>query len=237
MRFCRKYSLHLISDEIYAMSKYESSDAEAVPFVSILSIPPEMPTSHIHVVYGASKDFSSNGLRLGCIYTQNSKVLAGCFSVGIFAKVSGVSDRLWLSLLEDEKFLSWYFAENSIRLAKGRDTVVEWLEAHNVPYVKGSNAGYFIWADFRAFLPPPSEAFESDEKRERALTQAMVDGGLFLATGESFGGEEPGYYRVTFSAPPEQLKLGLERLDNILKKFQNKDAYAELGLKKLALDS
>jgi aspartate/methionine/tyrosine aminotransferase len=58
MKFCERHKLHLISDEIYALSVWESPDLpDPVPFKSVLSINAAqiMDPGKIHVVWGLSK--------------------------------------------------------------------------------------------------------------------------------------------------------------------------------------
>lgn len=98
-----------------------------------------------------------------------------------------------------------------------------------------SNAGFFIWADFSEYLPPKSEVYASDIDRERKLSQALIDGGVYMASGEMFGGEEPGWFRITFANPPEELALGLKRLEKILEKFRKEDVYSGVAVGKLSL--
>jgi aspartate/methionine/tyrosine aminotransferase len=54
---CQKYNIHLISDEIYALSVFEVEGLESTPFTSVLSIDPTglLRTDQIHVLYGMSK--------------------------------------------------------------------------------------------------------------------------------------------------------------------------------------
>jgi len=58
--FCEKYNLHLISDEIYALSVFPSKEVpQPEKFMSALSInfgDFDIDSSRIHVVYGMSKD-------------------------------------------------------------------------------------------------------------------------------------------------------------------------------------
>lgn len=58
MQFCRKYNLHLVSDEIYALSVFNST-APPVPFTSVLSIDSAglIDPEYLHVFYGMSKVF------------------------------------------------------------------------------------------------------------------------------------------------------------------------------------
>ncbi|RPA72524.1 putative aminotransferase [Ascobolus immersus RN42] len=221
MRLCAKYSIHLISDEIYAFTLYPPTDASsAPPFHSILSIPPLMDPEYIHVAYGASKDFVMNGLRLGFLYTTNPRVKAAYSDIAFFTRPASVAEVMWSTVLENETYLDGYFKKNSALCARGRDIVTAWLEEHNVPYVKNTYAGFFIWIDVRKWLPTGKDSKTGKEltpvEQERKLTMRMVEGGVYLATGEFFGGEEPGYYRLSFANEPDELRLALERLGEAL---------------------
>lgn len=58
MKFCNKHKLHLISDEIYALSVWENNDLPGAPiFKSVLSMDIDniMDPSMVHVVWGLSK--------------------------------------------------------------------------------------------------------------------------------------------------------------------------------------
>lgn len=57
MRFCQEHHIHLISDEIYGLSVFDTNDSAAVPFTSVLSIDPNqlIDLTHLHVFYGMSK--------------------------------------------------------------------------------------------------------------------------------------------------------------------------------------
>ena len=54
MKFCEKYRLHLLCDEIYASSVYDVPDKEAVPFTSFLSFDHSkyINPDYIHLLYG-----------------------------------------------------------------------------------------------------------------------------------------------------------------------------------------
>ena len=56
-KFCHRYSIHLISDEIYALSVFDVEGPKRTPFTSVLSIDPTglLRTDQIHVQYGMSK--------------------------------------------------------------------------------------------------------------------------------------------------------------------------------------
>lgn len=83
--------MHFISDEIYAKSVFGNLDTpDAVQFVSTLSLDLEGvidPACH-HVLYGASKDFCANGLRLGLVYTQNEGIMGALSSIRFASRIS-----------------------------------------------------------------------------------------------------------------------------------------------------
>ena len=58
MRLCQKYKIHLLSDEIYALTTFPTDDIpEPTPFTSLLSIEKEgiIDPSLCHVIHGMSK--------------------------------------------------------------------------------------------------------------------------------------------------------------------------------------
>jgi aspartate/methionine/tyrosine aminotransferase len=58
MKLCQKYQIHLISDEIYALSVFKNPEAPNAPgFVSVLSIDTtDIIDPHlVHVLWGMSK--------------------------------------------------------------------------------------------------------------------------------------------------------------------------------------
>jgi 1-aminocyclopropane-1-carboxylate synthase len=58
MRLCQKYDIHLLSDEIYALTTFPTKDnSHPVPFTSLLSIDKAgiIDPSLCHVIHGMSK--------------------------------------------------------------------------------------------------------------------------------------------------------------------------------------
>ncbi len=73
-RLCTQNRMHLIADEIYALSNF-SGDKE--PFSSVLGIPKPSTSDfqNIHCLYGMSKDFSFGGLRMGFVVSRNERLM------------------------------------------------------------------------------------------------------------------------------------------------------------------
>lgn len=95
MVFCGKHKLHFISDEIYAKSVFKNSAVQtSESFVSALSIETEglIDPTKFHVLYGASKDFCVNGLRIGAVFTKNQGILGAMTSIRYYSCHSYLGD-------------------------------------------------------------------------------------------------------------------------------------------------
>ena len=73
LQFCETHDLHLISDEIYALSTFNDGGlANGRGFVSVLQCDLKklrVNPARVHMVYSISKDLGSSGLRLVCLTT------------------------------------------------------------------------------------------------------------------------------------------------------------------------
>jgi 1-aminocyclopropane-1-carboxylate synthase len=102
MRFCQKYKIHLLCDEIYALSVYDvPEDPRAIKFTSVLSFDSStyINSDYLHVLYGMSKDEAAGGLRLGCLYTQNSELMDAMSAITQFhVRFSSHSQQGWVDL-------------------------------------------------------------------------------------------------------------------------------------------
>lgn len=68
VRFCTRNGIHFISDEVYALTKFEAPELEEQrEFTSTLSLDLaslEADKSRVHVIWSTSKDFGQSGLRM-----------------------------------------------------------------------------------------------------------------------------------------------------------------------------
>ncbi|KAJ5374663.1 hypothetical protein N7517_006669 [Penicillium concentricum] len=209
-RFCNKHSLHLISDEVYASCVFDSGDPEAVPFTSILSldfaglIDPNL----VHVLYGFSKDFASGGLHLGFLVTQNQQLRQACKAILRLHGASQAAVTIGTTILEDQAFVSSFTAKSRRGLASAYQLTTSVLNEEGINYIKGGNAGFFVYVDLSPYLPVDSAL--SPRQREFALAQSLVDAGVFLHPAEEHS-QDIGWFRLVFSQEEEILKEGLDR--------------------------
>ncbi|KKA23054.1 1-aminocyclopropane-1-carboxylate deaminase [Rasamsonia emersonii CBS 393.64] len=236
LRFCKQHQIHLISDEVYGMCGFDSGSPDAVPFTSILSIDLSglIDPNLVHMLYGFSKDFASGGLHLGFLISQNKKLLQACTallsvapSIVLHKNVQKKVTRLCTDLMADG------LIEDSTRLAASYRLVTSILDREGIRYVKGGNAGFFIYIDLSPYLP--SSYSEEEEplstttstssrqptdqqatKAEFALAQRLLDAGVFLHPGEEHGPKR-GWFRLVFSQEEDVLRKGLNRMIKALK--------------------
>jgi aspartate/methionine/tyrosine aminotransferase len=184
--------------------------------------------------YGMSKDFGSNGLRLGVLISQaNTALQSAVKSVACFSWTSSISEFYFTTLLNDQKFLDFYLRENLRRLGEHYKLVTDFLKENKIEYVRGGNAGFFIWVDFRSILG--GDIFVLDEERregersgqvchsgvkararDKWFNEKLMEAGVYLGTGDGFFSEQHGWYRITFSVPRKVLDLGLGRLQKVI---------------------
>ncbi|KAH7152015.1 pyridoxal phosphate-dependent transferase [Dactylonectria estremocensis] len=217
MELCQKYQIHFISDEIYAFSVWTNTvDAHppSVPFESALSIDPTgiIDPCRVHVLWGMSKDFGANGIRVGTIVSQSNPSLhASIVAVGLYSSVSSLSDHITANVLDDDAWVEGYIAENQKRLSEQYNRVVSWSKKHGITYAPGVNAAFFLWIDLGKYYGARHQITGGEDTTE-LITKALLSNKIFLASGKDFGSEKPGWYRIVFSHPDDYLDEGLQRV-------------------------
>ncbi|KDO31380.1 hypothetical protein SPRG_03997 [Saprolegnia parasitica CBS 223.65] len=217
--WCASKQLHLIVDEIYANSVHtpeNSADAFESAIVSVGTVDAatghvHLP-SHVHVIWGFSKDWATSGLRVGVLHSSNDDVRQALSNVLYFSGVPNVLLDSLATMLADLPWCSAYLAENKALLRSSYAAIAAVLEAHRVPYVPAA-AGMFVWIDLREFLDAPTFA------AEQALTQTLFTNAKIIMTpGEAQHAPAPGYYRICFATTaPTIAAHGLDRALNYLR--------------------
>ncbi|KAE8323746.1 pyridoxal phosphate-dependent transferase [Aspergillus sergii] len=215
LRFCNKHRLHLISDEVYASCVFDSGDPSAVPFTSVLSIstPDLIDPDLVHLLYGFSKDFAAGGLHLGFLITRNTALRQACKAILRLHNASTASITIGATILEDQDFITQFTQKSRQSLASTYRIATSILNQEGINYVKGGNAGFFIYIDLSFYLPYPDRPAQ---EREFALAQRFLDAGVFLHPGEEHG-KERGWFRLVFAHEEEVLREGLWRLIRVLR--------------------
>ena len=206
-----------------ALSTFATPAAPDVePFTSILAIEPATVGCHpsrVHAIYGASKDWGANGLRIGALVSQASPDLhVAMESSCLLMKISSAADHLWSGLLLDPVGLPEYLDLNRAQLASAYAVATAFLDAHKIPY-RSSNAGHFIWIDLREYLPTHDSAgrlLEPGMAQEDELTARFTANRVNVARGAAYSHPEAGYFRLTFTLRRDYFLEGLRRMEKTL---------------------
>lgn len=239
MSFANTHKLHIISDEIYALSSWTTPNTSThppTPFTSLLSVPTTslIDPSYIHCLYGTSKDFGASGFRIATIISPHNPSLLACIATrGLFTFPSGPTDTIVSQILSNPHFCDGYFTELSSRLSTAHDFAIRFLEAHNIPYATPGGAALFVWVDLGAKLASieaertpntkttitnsTSASATSTSTHQQTSTNAgiaarLVSQKVYLANGDASGSERPGWFRMVFSHPQPYVEEGLRRM-------------------------
>ncbi|KAF2963107.1 hypothetical protein GQX73_g10470 [Xylaria multiplex] len=188
-RFCGQHDLHLILDEVFAMSVYDNPAVpDAVPFTSALALnlDDRINPQNFHVAYGMSKDFCAAGFRLGVLHSRNEGLITAISTISVLGWVPYVVQDLWANMLMDDAFRIGFMEKNRQILTEHSAILTTFLRKHNIPYYTKVNAGYFAWVNLERYLhdrpeSSSSESIRSDNKlyrdREMALWNRLLASG------------------------------------------------------------
>ncbi|QYS97979.1 hypothetical protein H0G86_005180 [Trichoderma simmonsii] len=212
LRFCEQHNIHYISDEVYAMSTFESPDSKDLPpFTSVLSM--DLATvgcspSRVHVIWSISKDFGSSGIRLGCTISQyNPEIIVG-LSLASNTQTSSLAAIFTRSLLASNQ-IDALIQLNRKRLSISYGLLTSWLQMNEFDYIP-ANAGIFVFARLC------KQALTWND--EAALVQKCKEFGVLISAGRSYHRleTEKGWVRVTFAVEPNVLQKALGILARVL---------------------
>ena len=207
LHWARRHGMHLIVDEIYALSVYDSP----TPFRSIVSMLGNQLGDDVHVLWGLSKDFGASGLRVGVLYSQNAQLLAAFSSMNMAIQVSNMTQEMAAHILNDRTFVDIYLKETRIKLKESYDYLHHQLKELGIMIVSPAGASIFCFADFRILMS--EQSFEG----ERSLFERLADRGVVLTPGEPCHCQIPGFFRICFAyVPMSSLVEAVRRIKEIV---------------------
>jgi len=202
-RWCERNEIHLIVDEIYALSTYRGE------FISISDVLIALQTPwspYVHVVWSFSKDFNISGFRVGAFYSENSAVRTAMTALSYLFRSSTLAQFVLRDFLTHTALVREFITENKRNLLESYNVVATTLQQHGIKFIP-AHAGFFVFIDLRELRIPEADL----------LLKMQKDADIWLSAGTPMGIEEEGWFRVTFGAySKETMKIFMDRLGNFV---------------------
>ncbi|KAI9110092.1 hypothetical protein K1719_019133 [Acacia pycnantha] len=210
VQFINEKNIHLVCDEIYSATVFNSSE-----FVSVSEIIQDMDQfcnkNLIHIAYSLSKDMGLPGFRVGIVYSYNDTVLDGGRKMSSFGLVSSQTQHILGEMLSDDDFVEKFLEESSRRLAQRHGVFTKGLENMGITCLP-SNAGLFCWMNLRSMLKE-----QTVEGEMKLWCEIVNDVKLNVSPGSSFDCLEPGWFRVCFAnMDDETVNVALKRIQDFV---------------------
>ncbi|CBK24288.2 uncharacterized protein [Blastocystis hominis] len=191
LAFCRRHSIHLLSDEIYALSVKPQSAAKAESenaFVSFAKLIENDPIQDdVSILWGFSKDLGLSGFRLSVLVTRNRSLHTVLNELCHFCEVPANTQSFAANMLDDEAFMKEHVEILQKRVLEMRQLMEKELTRMKIPFCKGY-AGFFSWIDLRAYLK------EDSFKGEQELCRFLYDhGNIIVAPGSKYHASQFGW--------------------------------------------
>lgn len=205
MEWCEQRDIHLVVDEIYALSVFGDT-----PFTSVGALRSPLGEG-VHVVWAFSKDFAMSGLRAGVLISEQPAVREAVAAQAVWGAVSSLTQEILGGMLTDAAFLDRYLTEMPRRLAASHRAVSDALGDAGIPHT-ASQAGFFLLVDLRAWLDEPSWPAE-----HRLWRRLLERAGVNLTPGAACHIAEPGFFRLCFASVPSEVAVeGVRRVAGVL---------------------
>ncbi len=213
--WCINHKIHLVSNEIYALSLLNQDHediaadySEQVVFTSLLRLLEEKQSDYLHWWYAISKDFGLSGLRMGMAYTHNEGLLQAWGNYGATSMTSNHTQWMIAEIFLDTNWTPKFIERNQQRLTESYAVVVRMLKRHKIPYAHALGS-LFVWLDFSRFLRADTEEAELE------LWRDIYDHtGILLTSPVGMGSQERGWLRLVYSCvSTEALGVAMRRLE------------------------
>ncbi|XP_060068005.1 1-aminocyclopropane-1-carboxylate synthase-like protein 1 [Ylistrum balloti] len=200
LELCKRENLHAIFDEIYALSTQGQGC-----FRSVLSMDiPDLEKTHF--IWGFSKDFGLSGFRCGVVYSHNARVISHLQKIAMFSAIPAPTQILINGILSDKEWIdNSYFPTYYNRAKEVHQLVKDVLEEFNIPTAYSGRNVIFIWMDLSEFMNGRTK------EEETKLFNKLMHAGLYICPGMELCCHIPGWFRLTYTLPKQELKEGIRR--------------------------
>lgn len=201
--FCKKHHLHLITDDVYAKSVHKGNQ-----YLNVFDYAGDW-RENTHYIYSMAKDFCLGGFKTGFLYTENKEVFSAMRDASYFCTVSTAGQEFVSRLFLNES-IHLFFENSSSKIMRAYDLLKNNLN-WDIPQIE---AGIFFFIDFRKLLKYQTleaeiELFESFWEKTK----------INITPGQFFGMTEPGFFRVCFARPDDEIKEFCKRVNDFLESY------------------
>eukprot|EP00929_Paragymnodinium_shiwhaense_P086686 TRINITY_DN47152_c0_g1_i1.p1 TRINITY_DN47152_c0_g1~~TRINITY_DN47152_c0_g1_i1.p1 ORF type:complete len:515 (-),score=115.81 TRINITY_DN47152_c0_g1_i1:177-1721(-) len=236
LAWCRGKGMHLVLDEIYALSCFGGASpgmpgsrsrppvGGSSTFVSMGEVCKGDLSDDVHIIWGISKDFGMSGVRVGLLWSQNRQLLEALGSAAKFTTISGPIQAMVKDLLEDKPFVDSYILENRRRLNTSCECLLQTLEDLGLDFVMPA-AGMFVWVDLRPLLrclgATSPTAASMDDLEEELHERLIRESAIVITPGSTQGSSEPGWFRICYaSVTLDTLKTAMTKFSSFVRQLQ-----------------
>ncbi|KAJ7032592.1 PLP-dependent transferase [Mycena alexandri] len=217
-QLAQKYNIHLIVDEVYGLSTFQSAYPPAIneKFESVLTY--DLPSmgvdpSRVHVLAGPTKDFGASGLKLGLLISPANPALLNLIRPLFLATpISSVSDILFTRVLQDRPFVERFLADNRAALADAYEFAAEWLMFHNLEFTR-ANAAVYVVVDFAPCLARIAQPGDCPIDLLDRGVAALIREKVFMKPTNLMADPIPTRFRLIFTQRRDIMTLALRRIE------------------------
>ena len=203
--WCIKNEIHLVVNEIYALSLIDTSHpliandySYQLTFKSFSELMHLKESPYLHLIYGLSKDLGSSGFRVGIFHTKNELVLKALMNLNGPHMVSNLTQWLFSKILLNHDFLDSYITTNQKKLSRSYLTVVKTLKELNLPYIP-ARGSLFSWFDLGELLERNTKELETE-----LWMSLYKEEGVLLTPADGFGHSKFGQFRLVHTYLQEE---------------------------------
>ncbi|MCB9764662.1 MAG: pyridoxal phosphate-dependent aminotransferase [Alphaproteobacteria bacterium] len=230
----KRTKLHIISDEIYALSQ---TVGVSPAFVSAFTLDAYTRATadqraRVHMVWGLAKDFGLSGFKAGFIVSSSQKVhhavggKAPDKEMAWFTPMDSLKQwavKQMLSRTDGGRLVTTRAMERyRVRLTEARGRVGAELVRQKLPFKRDSSAAQFFWLDLSAWLgrAPDSGAAlypEIDPQEERLAAWIRDEAKVGLLPGRTLSNPVSGWFRMCYTATDtDQVLEAVKRVGELL---------------------
>jgi aspartate/methionine/tyrosine aminotransferase len=205
----QKPDLHVICDEIYALSNRAGR-----PFRSIVAHPAADPL-RVHMVYSLSKDWGLGGLHMAFFFTKNPAVLEMMRRASGAARLSSDTQWICLRIFGNESVRDEILRITIDRMRQMEQLTVGLLRAAGIEFIEVEYCPFLV-------IDLSEIAGESAEREIEVWRELRDEYRVHVMPCEGCFHYRTGWFRVCFGLPEPMIREGMARLVHAIREIRTR---------------